>query len=112
MKIFGNLQNRIMESCKPITPEVGMGCTLCFYSDREAGTVIAVHTPRKITVQIDKATRTDKNGMCENQYYAYEPDPTGATYVVTLRKNGRWVIAKDHTGVLLGQRDKYYDFGF
>ena len=55
MKIYGNLHNRIMESCKPTTPEIGMGATLCFYSDREAGTIIEMKSPNELNDE-QKAT--------------------------------------------------------
>jgi hypothetical protein len=112
MKVYGSLTNRLMEHVKQATPKVGDGATLTFYSDREAGTVIKVLTPRKVVVQIDKATRTDKNGMSESQEYSYLPDPLGAIHVFTLRKTGRWIESKGSTGVRFGERDKYHDFSF
>jgi hypothetical protein len=112
MKLYGSLTNRILEGHKQFTPVVGDGATLTFYSDREAGTVVKVCTPRKVVVQIDKATRTDQNGMSESQDYTYAPDLNGRLYTFTLRKNGGWRESKGSTGVRFGVRDKYYDFNF
>lgn len=111
MKLYGSLHNRIMEQSKA-APRVGEGATLLFYSDREAGTVIKVLTPRKVVVQIDIATRTDKNGMSETQEYTYTPNPLGKQHVFTLRKSGRWIESKGTTGVRFGERDAYYDFSY
>lgn len=54
---------------------------------RHAGTVIKV-TRCTVTVQEDKAIRTDTNGMSESQTYTYEPDPKGAVHVFRKTKNG------------------------
>ena len=42
MRVFGNLMNRIAESCKQAVPEVGMGATITMHSDRHAATIIGV----------------------------------------------------------------------
>jgi hypothetical protein len=113
----GSFQNRVMEKSKQPDPVVvGMGVTRCGYSDRHPFTVIEVLSPRRIVVQEDKATRTDKNGMSESQSYDYERDPNGTTYTLTLRKNGRWVTQGESmnggTGWMVGERLKYHDFSF
>ena len=119
MRIYGNLMNRVAESAKPPEPVIGMGATLCYYSDRHAATVIEVGQKNRVkyvVVRQDTARRTDTNGQSESQTYQYEPNPDGAEYKFTLRKNGRYVQAgssmKNGTGLLLGVREEYYDFGF
>lgn len=116
MRVFGNLMNRMEETVGSPTPEVGMGATILMFSDTYACTVIKIHSPKRVTVQEDTAIRTDKNGMSESQDYTFTPNPEGPTYVVTLRKNGQWIIEgqsmKQGTVVRLGGRRRYFDFGF
>jgi len=104
----GNLMNRLMERGKNPEPEIGMGCTELMYSDRHAYTIIKM-TRCTITVQRDKATRTDHNGMSDSQSYSYEPDPNGMTKVVRKTKRG-WSC--HGTRFRLGDRDEYYDYSF
>jgi hypothetical protein len=101
----------------PTAPTVGTPVTLCYWSDNYPGTVIAVsESGKRITVQEDRATRVDDNGMSESQTWEYERDPEGATYVFSQRKNGRWYLVGQemHTtpSCHVGSRRKYYDFSF
>jgi len=100
-----------------IVPEVGMGVTIICFSDREAATVIEVSKDKKtVIIQEDTAERIDKNGMCEHQEYVFTPNPSARKEVYRLRKNGRWVVKggsmKNGQCILLGSRDKYYDYNF
>lgn len=84
------------EMYKRLMPEVGMGATAIYFSDRRAKTVVEVKTPNKIVVR--------ENEVICKDYYAgnYEildelcnmPELT-----FTRRKSGRWVE--------MGQPDKY-----
>lgn len=101
----------------PIVPTVGMGATVCYYSDRHAGTIITVSkSGKRVTVQEDTATRTDKNGMSDAQAYSYEPNPNGSVTTFSKRKNGCWVRvgegSRSGTGLVLGTRDEHYDYSF
>jgi hypothetical protein len=120
MRVYGNIMNRIAESCKQTTPEVGMGATITMHSDRHAATIVAIEVfksgPKKgsiskIQVQQDKATRTDKNGMSESQDYAYTPNPDAAIQTFSQRKDGSWRDSGG-SGLVIGDRDEYYDFSF
>ena len=115
MRIFGNLTNRIAETVRPAVPQVGMGATILFYSDRAACTIIDVKGKR-IAIQRDKATRADKNGQSESQEYSYEAQRGNEIKFATLRKNGVYVLKgeslRSGTIVRVGVRDEYYDFGF
>lgn len=106
-------------------PKVGMGATILLWTDRNAATVIFVDEKMRIvTVQADKATRIDKNGMSEMQEYEYEQDLDGSLY--TFRRNkvggwdqvrlnektGRWNKVHGGVGLILGVRRHYYDFSF
>lgn len=112
MRVFGNLNNRLMENIAPAVPEVGMGATILSFSDRHAATVVEILTPKKVVIQRDNAKRTDSNGMSESQDYEFTPDPNGAKIIITLRKNGRWLEQKGSTVVNLGRRSAYHDFSF
>jgi hypothetical protein len=92
-------------------PFVGMGCTLAWYSDRDAATVIEVKSKSTIIVQTDVATRTDNNGMSECQTYTYSPNPQGEKFIVRKTVKG-WKVLKKKAKVYLGTREKYRDFSF
>lgn len=94
-------------------PEIGMGATICHWSDQTPGTVIQItHKGKRIVIQEDKAIRTDNNGMSDSQSYDYEPDANGTTYIATLRKDGNYRLATRKTLVSLGVRRKYHDYSF
>lgn len=99
------------------TPTIGEGATISFYSDRKAGTVIAVSPSGKhITIQLDDAVRIDNNGMSESQTYEFTPNTNNGTLDFSLRKDGRFheVGAKMYEGArcFIGNRSAYYDFSF
>jgi len=110
-----SLINNIMGN-SAIVPEVGMGATELCWTDRHAYTIIAVSkSGRRITVQRDNAERTDDNGMSESQMYTFTPNPDGGTYIVTLRKNGSWILKGDSlkgARFAIGHRSEYHDFSF
>ncbi len=96
-----------------VKPEKGMGATICHWSDRTPATVIDISpTGFKITLQEDKATRTDNNVMSDDQDFEYEIDPNGRIFQATLRKDGRYRLLGCKELVSLGKRRKYYDFSF
>lgn len=110
---YGSYQNMQAANFLSKPPEVGSGATILMWSDRHAATVIAVSASgKKVTIQEDKATRADGNGRSDAQSYTFEPDTNGATHEVSLRKDGRWKIARSDTVVLLGSRSHYYDYSF
>jgi hypothetical protein len=107
---------------------IGEGATICFYSDRKAGTIISL-SGKTLVVQLDKATlKKDWNpefhagGFCghvannNSQEYDYERDANGAKIAFTLRKNGKWVRKGEsmHRGtkLIIGQRREFYDYNF
>lgn len=120
---FGSLNNMLITNgvIGMPEPEVGMGCTICHWSDRSAATVVKIVKNKagkivKVLIQADKARRQDKNGMSECQSYLFELDPNGEISEFTLRKNGRWA-QKGYgmfggVGISFGQRDAYYDYSF
>ena len=104
----GSLMNHVMTGTNQPEPKVGDGATICMWSDRHAATIVKV-TPCTVTVQEDKAIRTDNNGMSECQTYRYEADPDGALHVFRKTKNG-WKCKG--VGLLIGTRRHYYDYSF
>lgn len=118
-----SLINHLYSRTENPTPVVGMGATILQWSDRTAGTVIAI-TNGIVSVQEDNAVRTDGNGMSDSQSYEYTANPDG--YVRNYRFNkrtgnwnevvvnpvsGRWVKQGDQ-GIIFGRRNQYYDFSF
>jgi len=110
----GSLINHLYSRSKDITPEVGMGATLCGWSDRHACTIVWVSkSGKKIGVQGDKAIRVDNLGMSDSQNYEYERQPDSHISYFTLRKNGMWKQVGSSYGCLkIGVRDEYYDYSF
>ena len=91
-----------------VMPQVGQAATVRFIGDSRAATVIAVSpTGHKVTVQVDKATRVDTNGMSDSQDYTYERDPKGKVHVFHLRR-GRY--GQDGVGLAIGHRHEFYDY--
>lgn len=120
--MYGNLINRIMEASATPEPEVGMGATVCMWSDRHAATiteVIRYKTGPKagqvkgVKTRACKAIRTDNNGMSDAQAYRYEENPDAPEAEWTYRKNGRLCKKGDsYTTLAIGFRDAYYDYSF
>jgi hypothetical protein len=114
---YGSLQNMmIANDTPPRVPVVGDAATVIYYTDREPATVIAVSAnARTVQIQIDRARRIDAHGMSDCQSYEYERDPGGLKLTFTLRKSGKYVVMRQGQGgtrLILGRRDKYYDFSF
>jgi hypothetical protein len=93
-------------------PEVGMGVTLLHWTDRSAGTITRVSPSGKtFWFKVDRAIRTDTNGMSESQQYRFEPDPAAPEQVARLTKNGGYKTTGGPR-LRLGQRSAYHDFSF
>lgn len=77
----------ILHAIKNLVPRVGLGCTICYYSDKRAATVTKIISPCKIEVTFNKTKCID--------YFAgdYEilPELEGEPKVFTKRRNGYWV---------------------
>jgi hypothetical protein len=92
-------------------PAVDIGATIHLHTDRYAGTVVAI-TPSglTVTVQRDKATRTDTNGQSDSQSWEYECDPKGKLYKFRKTKDG-WRSVEGFRATF-GTRSEFYDFSF
>jgi hypothetical protein len=112
----GSAINHLMSRARVTIPAVGDGATVLMWTDRHAATVVAVkETPAlvKVTVQEDRAVRTDSNGMSEVQAYAFTPNPAAPLQTFTFRKTpGGLVLRGKGRGLLLGHREEYRDFSF
>lgn len=105
---------------------VGMGATIAGYSDRAAYTVVArnasgsVLTLQRDKVILDSSFKMDWlpggfSGHVSNQNeqrWFYEPDPSGSTVKVRLRKDGRFYVAGSDKPVTIGIRSEFYDYNF
>lgn len=113
---YGGLINTLYAGARYPTPEVGMGVTFLYWTDRRPGTIIKVISDREIVVQGDNYERTDSNGMSDAQSYRYWPNPNAGESIYTLRKNGSWVKKgdpmKNGARIAVGNREMYYDFSF
>jgi hypothetical protein len=122
----GSLINHVLSCSKPKDPELGMGCTILSWSDRNPATIIDIFTKGKytyLTVQDDYAVRKDDLGMSDSQEWTITQNSDGFTRTFRRKDgetqfkgckqnplSGRWVNGQ---GVLIvGQREKYYDFSF
>ena len=109
-----------MDGTKPLEPEVGMGATVLYWTDRSAATIMKVSDNKKsIWISHDKAIRVDKNGMSDAQEYTYETlnvDNPDLWEEYTLRKNGKYYKKGDTIrscpSLLIGSRREYYDYSF
>jgi hypothetical protein len=109
----GSLLNLIADRASDKDPKVGDGATVIMWTDRKAATIIDVaRNGRLVTVQTDKAIRTDENGMSDAQSYRYERDTNGQLFVATKRKDGSYRLKGGDARVLMGVRDNYFDYSF
>lgn len=110
---YGSLQNRLEERTRQPMPEVGMGATAMYWSDREAYEVVAVRDARHITVR--------RMGYKCLDWYAGDwevfPDPNGRTLDLFKTQKGQWRerIGKNGLGdivFVLGTAREYRDPSF
>jgi hypothetical protein len=102
---------RLLLRIKRYNIQVGDGATICYYTDKEAGTIIK-RTKNTITYQRDKAIRIDNNGMSDCQEYRYERNPNGKIEVYHWSdKYGCFRNSKNHLYVING-RYEYFDYSF
>ncbi len=101
--------NARIEAIKNIVLEVGLGCTICYYSDKRAATVTKIISPCKIEVMFNQTKCLD--------YFASEyeilSDLEGEPMVFTKRRNGYWAAkgqsCKDGVLLMLHYQNHYID---
>ena len=120
LKRAGELHERILT---PATAKVGDGATICYWSDREACTIIKV-TKSTVTVRRDKAKLDPDfkpefipggfSAHCTNQgeqTYTYEPDPDG--HVTTFHWSKKFGTYGTPGNLrLIRGRHEFYDYNF
>ena len=94
-----------------IIPEVGMGATKLWWSDRTPYTIIRIVSEKCIVIQEDLYRRIDHNGMSEDQTWEMGSNPTGITVSIRKHKDGAWYDANGGK-YLIGKREVYYDYSF
>lgn len=119
----GSLMNHIYSRVTNPQPEVGMGVTICMWSDRHAGTIVAIEKDI-LVVADDDVKRIDSNGISESQEYKYTTNPNNRKTYWKKDKSGKYCeyymnrdtnrYNKCGTGCHLGigYRQEYYDFSF
>lgn len=94
---------------KKLVPTVGLGCTICYYSDRRAATVTKVVSQSMVEVMFNRTKCLD--------YFAGEyeilSELEGEPKVFTKRRNGMWVAegqrSKDGVLLMLHYQNHYID---
>lgn len=105
---------RELAAIRSIVPEVGLGCTICYWSDYRAATVTRIISPTKIEVSHNKVECID--------YYAgrYKVlkslNKNMGVDVFTKRRNGLWCMegqsTKDSVKLMLHYQRHYIDPSF
>jgi hypothetical protein len=93
------------------TPVLGGPATIQFWSDRHAGTVIALGS-RIVTIQIDISRLISGSIQSESQRYEYERDPNGAIFKATKRQDGTWRLMGEQARVTFSGRHAWRDPSF
>ena len=102
---------------------VGDGVTVCYWTDRNAGTVIK-RTAKSLTIQQDKATLVPEfkpnfivggfAAHCTNQSeqkYTYAPNPDGRIFKAYWSEKKKGFYADKCLRVIAG-RHEFYDYNF
>ena len=100
---------RESEAIKALVPRVDLPCTMYFYTDRRAATVVRVISPTKVAVRYNQV-------KCINYYagdYEILPDLEGGEFIFTKRSNSKWILegqhSRDGVRLLLHYQDHYID---
>lgn len=105
-------------------PVVGMGVTVCWYTDRTVGTITEVVSPTHIVFTSDRTVPNPAIPVeIGHQNWVHTPDPDGSKRHAMKHRNGRWYLAKasklgtytvskKSTPIAVGRRDYYYDWSF
>lgn len=113
---YGSIINLIEEGIGNKSKlEIGVGVTMLSWSDRTPGTIIAFDKEGKwIDIQEDAAKRIDKNYMSDTQTYEYIPNPKGCITRYKRARNGKFTDDGKNSGagLIIGVREKYYDYSF
>ena len=95
--------------------EVGMKCTIHFYSDADPCEVVKVSKSGKTCYIRRNEVCHDpskEGGMGHQNWLIHENEFEGDVMKITKRKNGQWRETGSNCFVALGQWKKYYDWEF
>ena len=111
---YGSVQNRLLETVNgQPDPEVGMGCTEIYWSDREPYEVIEVKDNRHCSARKMQAKHI---GEAFTNEWDITPDEEGRIVDLFKTKQCRWVhrFSDGRYGqtFVMGYADKYYDYSF
>lgn len=100
------------QAIKDLVPEVGVKCTICYYSDYRAATVTQVITDRKVAVRFNETKCLDYYGG----KYEILPELEGGERIFTKRRNSLWIAekheSKDGVRLVLHYQRHYIDPSF
>lgn len=111
---YGSLNNVLCEGVVVDNKiEVGIGVTMLSWTDRTPGTIVEVGK-NYIKIQEDFYKRTDNNGMSDEQDYEYSPNPNGSIRTYKKNRLGKYTSngKKDGSGLIIGHRERYFDYSF
>ena len=120
----GSYINHFMSQSVSKDPQIGDGATILCWTDRNPATVVFIDQIKNIVgVTCDSYRRIDSNGMSEDQEYEYTSNPNGFVKYFRKSKGGEYfpVVLNEKTlrwnkssgsGLVIGRREKYYDFSF
>lgn len=107
----------VSRSAVDLLPEIGMGASFIYGSDREPGTIVRVELfktgpktgqPRRIHVQYDNWKILSGNFQSGYPVIEYTPNTDSPVVQFTMHANGRWVSSKG-SKVIVGHREYYQD---
>lgn len=101
---------RRLKAIYAIVPEVGLPCTICYWSDYRAATVTRIISPTKIEVTHNEVECLD---YYAGRYNILPKLEEGHVDVFTKRRNGRWCMegqaTKDSVKLVLHYQRHYID---
>lgn len=112
---YGSLNNIIEDGLKLEEIKVGVGVTMLSWTDRTPATIIEVDSKGKwIKVQEDNYKRIDNYGMSDDQEYEYSRNPNGSVKLYKKNRLGKYTDngKKDGCGLIIGHRERYFDYSF
>ena len=100
------------QAIRELVPDVGVKCTIVYYSDYRAATITQVLTSHKIAVRFNATNCIDYFGG----RYEILPELEGEERIFIKRRNGKWIadghLSKDGVRLALHYQRHYIDPSF
>lgn len=123
MPAYGSVNNALYDNAtNPVTPEIGMPCTLLMWSDRDPMTIVAITRfktgarrgeVKSVTARRNVVTADRSQGELQmgHQNWLVSTDLQGMEHEFTIRKDGAF---RDSGGnrLMLGGWSVYHDWSF